>query len=186
MNELLNQYDWIFYGTQQDKVGIYLIHGEETVWASQRNMAGIFGVESNTITYHLKNIFKTGELEENRTTRKIRVVQKEGNREVEREVVFYNLDAIISVGYRVNSYQATQFRIWATGILREYLIKGFALDDQRLKQGGEMFGKDYFEELLDRIREIRASERRFYRKITDIYAQCSVDYDKNSPITIEK
>lgn len=145
-------------------------------------MAELFGVESNTITYHLKEIFKTGELDEHATTRKIRVVQKEGNRDVSRDLDFYNLDAIIAVGYRVNSYQATQFRIWATKTLREFIIKGFVLDDERLKQGRH-FGKDYFDELLERIREIRASERRFYLKITDIYEQCSIDYNKDADIT---
>jgi len=147
-------------------------------------MGTLFGVESHTITYHLKEIYKSAELEESATTRKIRVVQKEGEREVKRNVDFYNLDAIISVGYRVNSYQATQFRIWATKTLKEYIIKGFVLDDERLKQGGQVFGKDYFDELLEKIREIRASERRFYQKITDIYA-LSVDYDKNAQLTKE-
>src|SRR5690606_70862 len=132
--------------------------------------------------YHLKEIFKSGELPEEPTIRKFRIVQMEGKREVSREVDFYNLDAIIAVGYRVNSYQATQFRIWATKTLREYIIKGFVLDDERLKQG-QRFGKDYFDELLERIREIRASERRFYQKITDIYAQCSIDYDPKAEIT---
>ncbi|MGZ3873442.1 MAG: virulence RhuM family protein, partial [Mucilaginibacter sp.] len=145
-------------------------------------LAELFGVESNTITYHLKEIFKTGELEEAATTRKIRVVQKEGSRDVGRRLDFYNLDAIIAVGYRVNSYQATQFRIWATKTLREFIVKGFVLDDERLKQG-KRFGKDYFDELLERIREIRASERRFYLKITDIYEQCSIDYNKDADIT---
>jgi len=145
-------------------------------------MGLLFGVESHTITYHLKEIFKSGELDEKATTRKIRVVQNEGERQVARKLDFYNLDAIISVGYRVNSYQATQFRIWATRTLKEYIIKGFVLDDERLKQG-RRFGKDYFDELLERIREIRASERRFYQKITDIYQQCSIDYDKDAEIT---
>jgi hypothetical protein len=142
----------------------------------------LFGVEVQTINYHLKEIFKSGELEEVATIRKIRIVQTEGNREVAREVDFYNLDAIIAVGYRVNSYQATQFRIWATKTLKEFIIKGFVLDDERLKQGRH-FGKDYFDELLERIREIRASERRFYQKITDLYAQCSIDYDPKSETT---
>ena len=133
-------------------------------------------------TYHLKEIYKSAELQEEATTRKIRVVQKEGNRDVARILDFYNLDAIIAVGYRVNSFQATQFRIWATKILREFIIKGFVLDDERLKQG-KRFGKDYFEELLEHIREIRASERRFYLKITDIYEQCSIDYNKEAEIT---
>jgi hypothetical protein len=155
---------------------------EETFWLSQKKMAELFGVESNTITYHLKEIFQSGELVQVSTTRKIRVVQKEGSRDVAREVDFYNLDAIIAVGYRVNSFQATQFRIWATITLREFIIKGFVLDDERLKQG-KRFGKDYFDELLERIREIRASERRFYLKITDIYEQCSIDYHKDAVVT---
>src|SRR5690606_22865391 len=142
----------------------------------------LFGVEVNTINYHLKEIFKSGELQEDRTIRKIRIVQQEGQRNVNREVEVYNLDVIIAIGYRVNSFQATQFRIWATKTLREFIIKGFVLDDERLKQG-KRFGKDYFDELLERIREIRASERRFYLKITDIYEQCSIDYSKDADIT---
>lgn len=145
-------------------------------------MAELFGVEVNTINYHLKEIFKSGELELDPTIRKFRIVQKEGKRQVNRDVDFYNLDAIIAVGYRVNSSQATQFRIWSTQTLKEFIIKGFVMDDERLKQG-DQFGKDYFEELLERIREIRASERRFYQKITDIYAQCSIDYDSKIETT---
>jgi len=174
--------DIILYNTPSGGVKIEVIFNEETFWLTQKRMAELFGVESNTITYHLKEIYKTEELDENSTTRKIRVVQKEGNRNVNRELDFYNLDAIIAVGYRVNSYQATQFRIWATQTLKEYIIKGFVLDDERLKQG-KKFGKDYFDELLERIREIRASERRFYLKITDIYEQCSIDYRKDSEVT---
>ena len=145
-------------------------------------MAELFGVEVHTVNYHLKEIFKSGELKEDSTIRKIRIVQREGNRDVSRDVDFYSLDAIIAVGYRVNSYQATQFRIWATRTLKEFIIKGFVLDDERLKHG-QRFGKDYFDELLERIREIRASERRFYQKITDIYQQCSIDYNKDAEIT---
>lgn len=141
-------------------------------------MAELFAVEANTINYHLKEIFKSGELSEDSVIRKIRITADDGKNYL---TAFYSLDAIIAVGYRVNSYQATQFRIWATKTLKEFIIKGFVLDDERLKQGNR-FGKDYFDELLERIREIRASERRFYQKITDIYA-LSVDYDKNSPIT---
>ena len=174
--------DIIFYNTPTGDVKIEVIFNEETFWLTQKRMAELFGVESHTITYHLKEIYKTGELEESATARKIRVVQKEGNRDVSRDLDFYNLDAIIAVGYRVNSYQATQFRIWATRTLREFIIKGFVLDDERLKQG-KRFGKDYFDELLERIREIRASERRFYLKITDIYEQCSIDYNKDAEIT---
>lgn len=172
----------IFYATPEGAVKVEIRFEDETFWLSQKKMAELFGVEVQTINYHLKEVFKSGELEEEATIRKIRIVQKEGNREVTREVDFYNLDAIISVGYRVNSYQATQFRIWATNVLKEYLVKGFVLDDERLKQG-KHFDKDYFDELLERIRAIRASERRFYQKITDIYAEASIDYDPNAPVT---
>jgi hypothetical protein len=176
------QNDIIFYNTPTGDVKIEVIFNDETFWLTQKRMAELFGVESHTITYHLKEIFSSEELEEKATTRKIRVVQKEGNREVGRALDFYNLDAIIAVGYRVNSRQATQFRIWATKTLKEFIVKGFVLDDERLKQG-KRFGKDYFEELLERIREIRASERRFYLKIADIYEQCSIDYNKDAEIT---
>jgi hypothetical protein len=145
-------------------------------------MAELFGIGVQTINHHLQEIYKSNELNEMATIRKYRIVQTEGSREVAREVDFYNLDAIIAVGYRVNSREATQFRIWATQVLREYLIKGFVMDDERLKQG-KRFGKDYFDELLERIRSIRASERRFYLKITDIYEQCSIDYNRNAEIT---
>jgi hypothetical protein len=178
------QSDFILYTGNDGKVNIDVFVQDENVWLTQKAMGLLFGVESHTITYHLKEIFNSGELDEKATTRKIRVVQNEGERQVTRKLDFYNLDAIISAGYRVNSYQATQFRIWATRTLKEYIIKGFVLDDERLKQGNQVFGKDYFDELLERIREIRASERRFYQKITDIYA-LSVDYDKNAPITKE-
>lgn len=151
---------------------------DETFWLSQKKMAELFGVNVRTINEHLQNIFITGELTVDATVRKFRIVQQEGFRQVSRQVDFYNLDAIIAVGYRVNSLAATRFRIWSTKTLREFIIKGFVLDDERLKQG-KKFGRDYFEELLERIREIRASERRFYQKITDIYA-LSADYDKNA------
>ena len=177
--EVADASQFLFYGSSDGAVKVQVIVSDETVWASQRGMGEIFGVESNTINYHLKEVFSSKELEESTVTRKIRVTAFDGK---DYDTNFYNLDAIISIGYRVNSHQATQFRKWATTVLREYLIKGFALDDERLKQGNQMFGKDYFDELLERIREIRASERRFYQKITDIYAQCSIDYDKNSPI----
>ena len=145
-------------------------------------MAELFGVTPKTISYHLTEVYGSGELRPEGTLQRIGRVQTEGDREVRREIEFYNLDAIISVGYRVNSAQATQFRIWATQTLREFIVKGFVLDDERLKLN-KRFGKDYFEELLGRIREIRASERRFYLKIADIYEQCSVDYDKNAELT---
>jgi hypothetical protein len=146
-------------------------------------MGELFGVVKSTISEHLSNIYNSEELEKEATVRIFRTVQKEAGREVSRELEYYNLDAIISVGYRVNSHQATQFRIWATKTLKEFIIKGFVLDDERLKQGKKLFGKDYFDELLERIREIRASERRFYQKITDIYAECSIDYQPNAKIT---
>lgn len=171
----------ILYETPQGKISVSVRFEDETFWLTQKAMAELFGVESNTITYHLKEIYKTGELDEMATTRKIRVVQKEGNREVNRELDFYNLDAIIAVGYRVNSKQATQFRIWATQTLKEYITKGFVLDDERLKQG-KNFGKDHFDELLARIRDIRASEKRFYQKIRDLF-MLSEDYDKTDKKT---
>lgn len=156
MNSIQPQYsDIIFYTTPEGNVNIEVIFNDETFWLNQRRMSELFGVEVNTINYHLKEIYKSGELQKDSTIRKIRIVQKEGTREIPRNIEFYNLDAIIAVGYRVNSFQATQFRIWATKTLREFIIKGFVLDDERLKQG-KRFGKDYFDELLERIREIRA------------------------------
>ena len=153
----------------------------ETFWATQKTMADVFDVDRSVITKHLKNIYDDGELDKDSTCARIAHVQQEGNREVKRKTTFYNLDAIISVGYRVNSKNATRFRIWATGILREFMIKGFVLDDELLKNGSR-FGKDYFTDLIERIREIRVSERRFYEKITDLYAT-SHDYNKNAEIT---
>lgn len=172
----------LFYTTPTYKVKLEVHFEDETFWLTQKQMGELFGVGTNTINYHLKEIFKSNELDEEATIRKIRIVQKEGERDVTRSQIFYNLDAIISVGYRVNSVQATQFRIWATKTLKEFIIKGFVLDDERLKNG-TYFGKDYFDELLEKIREIRASERRFYQKITDIYKECSIDYDPQSEIT---
>lgn len=174
--------DIIFYNTPTGDVKIEVIFNDETFWLTQKRMAELFGVEVPAINKHLSNIYETGELDEKATISILETVQQEGTRMVKRNVVFYNLDAIIAVGYRVNSHQATQFRIWATKTLREFIIKGFVLDDERLKQG-RRFGKDYFDELLERIREIRASERRFYLKITDIYEQCSIDYSKDAEIT---
>jgi len=172
----------ILYRTADEAIRIEVTYEAETFWLDQRRMAELFGVEVPTISYHLKEIYASGELTPEPTVRKIRRVQREGNREVAREIECYNLDAVISVGYRVNSRQATQFRIWATQTLRDFIVKGFVLDDERLKLN-RRFGKDYFDELLERIREIRASERRFYLKITDIYEQCSIDYDKQSETT---
>lgn len=172
----------IFYTTPEGNVRIEVVYSGESFWLSQKKMAELFGVEVNTINYHLKEIYASGELKEDATIRKFRIVQHEGVRQVNRDIDLYNLDAIIAVGYRVNSRQATQFRIWATKTLREFIVKGFVLDDERLKQG-KRFGKDYFDELLERIREIRASERRFYLKIADIYEQCSIDYNRDAEIT---
>jgi hypothetical protein len=174
--------DLILYRTADDAVRVEVLYEGETFWLDQRRMAELFGVDVRTVNEHLRNIYDSGELSEGATLRKIRIVRTEGTREVARDITFYNLDAIISVGYRVNSAQATQFRIWATQTLREFIVKGFVLDDERLKLN-KRFGKDYFDELLERIREIRASERRFYLKITDIYEQCSIDYDKHAETT---
>lgn len=172
----------ILYRTADNAVRVEVLFESETFWLDQRRMAELFGVDVRTVNEHLRNIFDSGELPEEATLRKIRIVRTEGTRQVARDITFYNIDAIISVGYRVNSTQATQFRIWATQTLREFMVKGFVLDDERLKLN-KRFGKDYFDELLERIREIRASERRFYLKITDIYEQCSIDYDKQAETT---
>lgn len=172
----------LLYKTAQGETRIEVIFNNETFWMSQKRMADLFGVDRATIAYHLSQIYESGELTKEATCRKIQQVQLEGERDVERTPLFYNLDAIIVVGYRVNSYQATQFRIWATSVLKEFIIKGYVLDDERLKQGRH-FGKDYFDDLLERIREIRTSERRYYQKITDVYAECSADYDAKSEST---
>jgi hypothetical protein len=169
--------EFIFYPTSDGNIKIGVVIQNETVWLTQQQIADLFGRDRSVITKHLQNIFESDELEERSNVQKMHFAHSA------KPVVVYNLDVIISVGYRVNSYQATQFRIWATKTLKEYLIKGFALDDERLKQGGQLFGQDYFDELLERIREIRASERRFYQKVTDIYAQCSADYDKDAQIS---
>ena len=169
---------FMFYSTDDSLTNVQVIVEDESIWASQKDMGEIFGVSVKTINEHLGNIFESEELKELSVIRKFRITASDGKNYL---VNHYNLDTIISVGYRVNSYKATQFRIWATNVLKEYLKKGFVLDDDRLKQGKALFGKDYFDELLERIREIRASERRFYQKVTDIYQQCSYDYDKNSP-----
>lgn len=175
---------FMFYTGSNGTVKVQVVVDGETVWASQKGMSEIFEVDVTTINYHLKGIYQTGELDKQSTIGKFPIVQTEGERQVRREnIEFYSLDVIISVGYRVNSLNATQFRKWATSVLKSYLTKGFVLDDDRLKQGNQLFGKDYFDELLEKIRQIRASERRFYQRVTDLYAQCSVDYDKDSPIT---
>ena len=174
----------VLYSAPGGDVRVECLLREETIWLTQQQIADLFGVDKSGVSRHLNNIYGEGELVREATVAEIASVQTEGTRQVTRQVEHHNLDAIIAVGYRVSSYQATQFRIWATKTLKEFMIKGFVLDDDRLKQGRAMFGKDYFEELLERIREIRASERRFYQKITDIYAT-AVDYDKDAPITRE-
>lgn len=179
-----NQGSLLFYTTPKGTLKINVYFQGETAWLTQKALADLFGVQVPAIAKHLRNIYESGELVREATLSKMEIVRQEGEREVARPIEFYNLDAIIAVGYRVNSFQATQFRIWATETLKEFLVKGFALDDERMKQGPNAFGKDYFDELLERIREIRASERRFYQKITDIYA-LSMDYDKSAPITKE-
>lgn len=180
---MANKFNFLVYNTPDRDVKVNAIIKDDTIWLTQKSMAELFGVQTPAISKHLKNIFDEGELEETATVSKMETVQVEGNRQITRQVDFYNLDAIISVGYRVNSIQATHFRIWATKVLKEYIQKGFVLDDERLKQGRDAFGKDYFRELLERVRSIRASERRIYQQITDIFAECSIDYDKDSQIT---
>lgn len=182
MSELVNNSlssNILLYRTAQAEAHIEVIFNSETFWMSQKRMADLYNVDVSTINYHLKEIFKSGELAENSVIRKIPITANDGK---DYNTLIYNLDAIIAVGYRVNSYQATQFRIWATSVLKEFIIKGYALDDERLKQG-KHFGKDYFDDLLERIREIRTSERRYYQKITDIYAECSADYDARAEST---
>ena len=171
--------DIIFYTTPQGNVSIEVLYNNDTFWLTQKAMAELFGVKVPAISKHLSNIFETNELEEKSVISILETTASDGKNY---KTSYYSLDAIIAVGYRVNSHQATQFRIWATKTLKEFIIKGFVLDDERLKQG-KRFGKDYFDELLERIREIRASERRFYLKITDIYEQCSIDYNKDAEIT---
>ena len=174
--------EFLLYTTPNSDIKVEIYMHDETVWLPQKEIAELFGVNIPAISKHLNNIYDDGELDKEPTISILEIVQKEGSREVKRKVEFYNLDAILSVGYRVNSSKATQFRIWATKILKEFIIKGFTMDDDRMKNG-RYFGKDYFKELLERVRSIRASERRIYQQITDIFAECSVDYDKNSKIT---
>lgn len=179
MDSAQQHFPVIFYSTLAGDVKIEVVFNNETFWLTQKRMAELFGVKVPAISKHLSNIFETGELQEVTVVSILETTAADGKKY---KTSYYNLDAIIAIGYRVNSYQATQFRIWATQTLREFIIKGFVLDDERLKQG-KYFGKDYFDELLARIREIRASERRFYLKITDIYEQCSVDYNKDAELT---
>ena len=174
---------FLIYNTPQEGIKVNVVMRDETIWLTQKAMAELFGVQTPAINKHLKNIFEEGELNKETTISKMEIVQNEGGRDVKRAIEFYNLDAIISVGYRVNSAKATHFRIWATKILKDFIQKGFVLDDDRLKQGETVFGKDYFRELLDRVRSIRASERRIWQQITDVFAECSFDYDRDSPVT---
>lgn len=179
-------FKFLIYNSANENISINAIVKDETIWLTQKAMAELFGVNTPAISKHLKNIFSEKELDQKVVISKMEITTQHGALEGKtqtKETNFYNLDAIISVGYRVNSHRATQFRIWATQVLKEYMIKGFAIDDERLKQGKTAFGKDYFKELLERIRSIRASERRIWQQITDIFAECSIDYDKNSPIT---
>ncbi len=174
--------DFLIYTAPSGDIKVEVFLHKENIWLSQKKMSDLFNVGISAISKHLDNIYSDGELKRNSTVSKMEIVQKEGNRDIKRNIEFYNLDAIISVGYRVNSKQATNFRIWATKMLKEYILKGFAMDDNRLKNG-QYFGKDYFSELLERVRSIRASERRIYQKITDFFAECSIDYDPKSSIT---
>ena len=177
---------FLIYSTPEENVRIDVVVKDENIWVTQKAMAELFGVKVPAISKHLKNIFEEGELQQEVVVSKMEITTQHGalaDKTQHHEANFYNLDAIISVGYRVNSLKATKFRIWATQILKEYMQKGFAMDDERLKQGKTFFGKDYFRELLERVRSIRASERRIWQQITDIFAECSLDYDEKSPIT---
>lgn len=186
MNDMNKQMHYVLYHSDESDVSVNAVVQNDSIWVTQKAMAELFNVNLSSISRHLKNIFEEGELNEEVVIAKIATTTQHGALEGKtqtKEVNFYNLDAIISVGYRVNSHQATKFRIWATGVLKEYMIKGFVLDDERLKQGEAVFGKDYFRELLERVRSIRASERRIWQQITDIFAECSIDYDKKSEVT---
>ena len=181
-----NEFQFLIYRSAEEDVSVNAVIKDETIWLTQKAMAELFDVNVPAISKHLKNIFMEGELRENMVVSKMEITTQHGaiaDKTQTRETNFYNLDAIISVGYRVNSKRATNFRIWATSVLKEYMQKGFVLDDERLKQGKTAFGTDYFKELLERVRSIRASERRIWQQITDIFAECSIDYDKTSEIT---
>ncbi len=183
-----NRFEFLIYRTAEENISVDALVKDETIWLTQKGMAELFGVHTPAISKHLKNIFEEGELQEEVVVSKMEITTPHGAIQGKTQshlTQFYNLDAIISVGYRINSRRATQFRIWATGILKEYMIKGFAMDDERLKQGRSAFGKDYFKELLERVRSIRASERRIWQQVTDIFAECSTDYDKDAQITHE-
>lgn len=174
---------FLLYQAEEEQVSVNALIKDDNIWLTQKAMGILFDCTSDNISLHLKNIYGEGELIKESTAEEISVVSQEGQRSVRRRQSFYNLDAIISVGYRVNSKRATKFRIWATKVLKEYMLKGFVMDDDRLKQGKTIFGKDYFRELLERVRSIRASERRIWQQITDIFAECSIDYDKNAEVT---
>jgi hypothetical protein len=176
---------FLLYQAEAEQVSVNALIREDNIWLTQKSMGVLFGCSADNVSLHLKHIYADGELVKEATAEEISVVAQEGQRSVKRKQTFYNLDAIISVGYRVNSKRATHFRIWATKILKEYMLKGFVMDDDRLKQGKTAFGKDYFRELLERVRSIRASERRIWQQITDIFAECSIDYDRNSEVTRE-
>ncbi len=182
------EFQFLVYRSANEDVSVSAIIKDETIWLTQKGMAELFGVQTPAISKHLKNIFDKGELDEAVVVSKMEITTPHGaipDKTQTQNAQFYSLDAIISVGYRVNSIRATHFRIWATGVLKEYMTKGFALDDERLKQGKTAFGKDYFRELLERVRSIRASERRIWQQITDIFAECSIDYKKNSQVTLD-
>lgn len=176
----MNEIQFLMYDSDET---VEVIVRDETLWATQKSISKLFDVKVPAISKHLKNIFESGELNEERTVSKMETVQEEGSRKVKRETTFYNLDVIISIGYRVNSQKATKFRIWATDVLRDYLQKGFKIDEERMKQGGTVFNQDYFKELLETVRSIRTSERRIWQQITDVFSEISYDYDKNAEIT---
>ena len=181
-----NGFKFLLYKTEQEDISVDALIQDETIWLTQKAMAELFGIDKSGISRHLKNIFESGELEEEVVVAKIAIPTKHGaipDKEQLSPTNYYNLDAIISVGYRVDSIRATHFRKWATGVLKEYMVKGFAMDDERLKQGKTAFGRDYFRELLERVRSIRSSERRIWQQVTDIYAECSIDYDRTAPTT---
>lgn len=180
MNSFDKQMEMVLYHSDEGDVSVNAYIKDESLWITQKAMAELFGVNVPDISKHLSNIYDEGELSKAATVSKMEIVQLEGTRRVKRNTDFYNLDAIISVGYRVNSGKATRFRIWATEVLKEYIIKGFVMDDEGLKQGKTAFAKDYFRELLERVRSIRASERRIWQQITDIFTECSIDYTKDS------
>ena len=179
-------FNFLIYKTAEEDITVNAVIRDETIWLTQKAISELFGVQTPAISKHLKSIFEEGELAQEVVVSKMEIPTPHGampGKTQMQTVMMYNLDAIISVGYRINSHRATQFRIWATGVLKEYMVKGFAMDDDRLKQGKTAFGKDYFRELLERVRSIRASERRIWQQVTDIYAECSIDYDRNSPTT---